>query len=123
MNKSNLWSLRLGFSGKEANVIEKLGLDNFLKQSYVSKFENKLPLFLEDDPKTLAELKEYRQSLKNIDTEEQKKLIKKQIKSSVELKNWWIGKIQNDAFPLREKMTCFWHNHFVSTSQKVKVNY
>ena len=26
-------------------------------------------------------------------------------------------------YPLREKMVCFWHNHFVSTVQKVKVNY
>ena len=31
--------------------------------------------------------------------------------------------MQQETFPLREKMVCFWHNHFVSTSQKVKVNY
>jgi uncharacterized protein (DUF1800 family) len=31
--------------------------------------------------------------------------------------------MRSEKFPLREKMTCFWHNHYVSTFQKVKVNH
>lgn len=123
MKKSNLWSLRLGFSGKQAVKIEKLGLEKFLKQSYDSKFDTQLPAFLNDDPKTLIELKELRESIKNADSEAKKKILKQEIYSSVELKKWWIAKMRNDEFPLRENMVCFWHNHFVSTSQKVKVNY
>ncbi|WP_264525451.1 DUF1800 domain-containing protein [Flavobacterium sp. N502536] len=123
MKKSNLWSLRLGFSGKESDAIEKLGLEKFLKHSYESKFDTQLPAFLEDDPKTLLELKELRESIKTADSEEKKKVLKKEIYSAVELKKWWIGKMRNDEFPLRENMVCFWHNHFVSTTQKVKVNY
>jgi uncharacterized protein (DUF1800 family) len=123
MKKSNLWSLRLGFSGKESDVIEKLGLEKFLKHSYDSKFDTELPTFLNDDPKTLIELKEFRESIKTADSEAKKKILKKEIYSSVELKKWWIGKMRNDEFPLRENMVCFWHNHFVSTTQKVKVNY
>lgn len=123
MKKSNLWSLRLGFSGKESAAIEKLGLEKFLKLSYSSKFDTQLPAFLNDDPKTLLELKELRESLKNFNSEEKKKALKKEIYSAVELKKWWISKMRNDEFPLRENMVCFWHNHFVSTSQKVKVNY
>ncbi|RXM47020.1 DUF1800 domain-containing protein [Flavobacterium sp. YO12] len=123
MKKSNLWSLRLGFSGKESDAIEKLGLEKFLKHSYSSKFDTQLPAFLNDDPKTLLELKELRESIKTADSEEKKKALKKEIYSAVELKKWWIGKMRNDEFPLRENMVCFWHNHFVSTSQKVKVNY
>lgn len=123
MKKSNLWSLRLGFSGKESDAIEKLGLEKFLKHSYSSKFDTQLPAFLNDDPKTLLELKELRESIKIADSEEKKKALKKEIYSAVELKKWWIGKMRNDEFPLRENMVCFWHNHFVSTSQKVKVNY
>jgi uncharacterized protein (DUF1800 family) len=123
MKKSNLWSLRLGFSGKEADKIEKLGLEKFLKHSYDSKFDKKLPAFLDDDPKTLLELKALRESLKTADSEFKKKVLRKEIYSAVELKKWWITKMRNDEFPLREKMVCFWHNHFVSTSQKVKVNY
>jgi uncharacterized protein (DUF1800 family) len=123
MKKSNLWSLRLGFSGKEADKIEKLGLEKFLKHSYDSKFDRQLPTFLNDDPKTLLELKALRESIKNADSEFKKKALKKENYSNVELKKWWIAKMRNDEFPLRENMVCFWHNHFVSTSQKVKVNY
>jgi uncharacterized protein (DUF1800 family) len=123
MNKSNLWSLRLGFSSKQATEIEKIGFEKFLKQSFATTFDKKLPQFLEDDPKTLVELRELRQSIKNADSEAQKKILKKQIRNSFELKKWWLDKMRNDAHPLREKMVCFWHNHFVATSQKVKVNY
>jgi len=123
MNKSNLWSLRLGFSSKQATKIENMGFEKFLKQSFASTFDKQLPQCLEDDPKTIAELRELRQSIKNADSEEQKKIIKKQIRNSIELKKWWIDKIREEQLPLREKMVCFWHNHFVSTTQKVKVNY
>ncbi|MGE8341080.1 MAG: DUF1800 domain-containing protein [Flavobacterium sp.] len=123
MKKSNLWSLRLGFSGKESDKIEKLGLEKFLKHSYDSKFDKQLPAFLDDDPKTLLELKALRESIKTADSEFKKKVLKKEIYSNVELKKWWINKMRTDEFPLRENMVVFWHNHFVSTSQKVKVNY
>ncbi|MBF7091231.1 DUF1800 domain-containing protein [Flavobacterium sp. ALJ2] len=123
MKKSNVWSLRLGFSGKEFDKIEKLGLEKFLKHSYDSNFDKQLPAFLDDGPKTLIELKELRESIKTADTDAKRKILKQEIYSSVELKKWWIAKMQNDEFPLRENMVCFWHNHFVSTSQKVKVNY
>ena len=123
MNKSNLWSLRLGFSSKQAQLIDKMGFEKFLNQSYATTFDKTLPDFLEDEPKTIAELKELRQSIKNANSDEQKKVIKKQIKNAVALKKWWIEKLQTEEFPLREKMTCFWHNHFVATSQKVKSTY
>ncbi|CAD0003241.1 DUF1800 domain-containing protein [Flavobacterium chungangense] len=123
MKKSNLWSLRLGFSGKEAAKIEKIGLEKFLKRSYDSKFDNQLPAFLQDSPKTIAEYKELRQSVKNLDPEEKNKIQRKETLTTAELKKWWVAKMQTDEFPLREKMVCFWHNHFVSTSQKVKINY
>jgi uncharacterized protein (DUF1800 family) len=123
MNKSTLWSLRLGFSGKQAQLIEQLGFEKFLNQSYATTFEKTLPSFLDDEPKTIAELKELRQSIKNGTADDQKKVIKKQIRNASELKKWWIDKFLTEKFPLREKMTCFWHNHFVATSQKVKSTY
>lgn len=123
MKKSNLWSLRLGFSGKQADQIEKLGLEKFLKHSYDSKFDTNLPAFLDDDPKTLIELKEFKQAIKDADSDAKKKILKKEIYSAIELRRWWINKMRTDEFPLRENMVVFWHNHFVSTSQKVKVNY
>jgi uncharacterized protein (DUF1800 family) len=123
MNKSNLWSLRLGFSGKQAQLIEEIGFEKFLNQSYATTFDKTLPNFLDDEPKTIAELKEFRQSIKNGTADDQKKVIKKQIKNATELKKWWIDKFLTEKYPLREKMTCFWHNHFVATSQKVRSTY
>lgn len=123
MDKSNLWSLRLGFSGKQAATIEQLGIANFVKKSMVATFPKELPEFLNDEPKTIADLREARQKIKEADSEEQKKFLKKQIRNAVELKKWWINRIRTEELPLREKMVCFWHNHFVSTTQKVKSNY
>ncbi len=123
MKKSNLWSLRLGFSGKQANQIEKLGLEKFLKHSYNSKFDKQLPDFLQDQPKTTLELKEIREQIKISDPETKKEFQKKENQANTEFKKWWIAKMRTDEFPLRENMVCFWHNHFVSTSQKVKINY
>ena len=123
MNTNSLWSLRLGFSGKQSKVIEQLGLATFLQKSYNAKFDKHLPECLENDPKSMVELKEFRNKIKNVASDEEKKMLKQQIRNNIELKKWWLDLILNQEFPLREKMVCFWHNHFVSTSQKVKVNY
>lgn len=122
MNKTTLWSLRLGYSAKQAKTIEKTGLKKFLEQSFATKLDSKVPYFLENSPKSFEELKEVRKKLKS-SPEEAKELLKKEGQTANEMKAWWINKMMESAFPLREKMTCFWHNHYVSTYQKVKVNY
>jgi uncharacterized protein (DUF1800 family) len=123
MDKSTLWSLRLGYSSKQAKTIEKTGLKKFLEQSFETKLDSQIPAFLEDSPKSFQELKEIRKTLYAAAPEVKKEMLKKEIQISVEMKSWWIDKMIDEEFPLREKMTCFWHNHFVSTFQKVKVNY
>jgi uncharacterized protein (DUF1800 family) len=123
MNSATLWSLRLGFSNKEAHKIETLGLEPFLEASFQWKVTTSVPMFLNESPKSLDELKEIRQKLKTQSPEEAKERLKKEFQVSQEMKDWWIEKMISEEFPLREKMTCFWHNHFVSTYQKVKVNH
>lgn len=123
MKTAITWSLRLGFSNKQSISIEKLGIKKFLEQSFETKVDTSLPDCLKDSPKTLAQLKEVREKIKNATSEEQKKLLKSQIKDANELRIWWLNKMKNEKFPLREKMTCFWHNHYVASIQKVKVNY
>jgi uncharacterized protein (DUF1800 family) len=123
MNKNTLWSLRLGFSGKQSKLIENMGLSKFLEQSYVSSFGKSMPSFLDNSPKSIQELKAKRQELKTISPEEAKELLKIELQVSQEMKAWWLQKMKVEEFPLREKMTCFWHNHFVSTYQKVKVSH
>ncbi|MCL9806216.1 DUF1800 domain-containing protein [Flavobacterium amniphilum] len=123
MNKSSLWSLRLGFSNEQSAAIENMGLEKFLAQSFSTPVDNSIPSFLEESPKSIKELKGMRKNLKESDPEAAKKLLNQEIKVSVTMKSWWLEKMSGEQFPLREKMTCFWHNHYVSTFQKVKVNH
>ncbi len=37
------------------------------------------------------------------------------------LKAWWFGKMIDQDFNIREKMTLFWHNHFSTESEIVRV--
>jgi uncharacterized protein (DUF1800 family) len=123
MDKSTLWSLRLGFSAKQAKAIEKSGLKSFLNQSFETKIDTTIPDLLATSPKSYEELKETRKTLLASNPDAKKELLKKELQTSAEMKAWWIDKMISSEFPLREKMTCFWHNHYVSTFQKVKVNY
>ena len=36
------------------------------------------------------------------------------------LQAWWLFRMQRQAFPLREKMTLFWHGHFATSFRKVE---
>lgn len=123
MDKNTLWSLRLGFSAKQAKSVEKLGINEFLNQSFSNKFDTTIPGFLKNSPKSIDELKEVRKKLLASNPDAKKELQKEERQTSEEMKAWWIDKMENSEFPLREKMTCFWHNHYVASFQKVKVNY
>ena len=123
MDKNTLWSLRLGFSGKQSKAIQQLGIQKFLEKSYTASYEKSIPELLSKSPKSLAELKAKRKEIKESNPENVKELLKTELKVSQEMKAWWLQKMIDDEFPLREKMVCFWHNHFVCTYQKVKVNY
>lgn len=123
MNPNTLWSLRLGFSGKQSKAIEQMGLQKFLEKSFGTSFDKKIPSFLDNSPKSLKELKAKREEIKNSGADNVKELLKVEILVQMEMKAWWLQKMNADEFPLREKMTCFWHNHFVCTFQKVKVNH
>lgn len=39
----------------------------------------------------------------------------------LELKSWWTAEMLSTPTPLTEKMTLFWHNHFATSQQKVRV--
>ena len=117
MKTASLWSLRLGFSGKQSEAISENGLKKFLELSFATKVDTKIPHCLESSPKTLIEHKEYKQKIKNEDSDVAKIELKKQLVKAQELKLWWISKLANEEFPLREKMVLFWHYHYVSTIQ------
>jgi len=54
-------------------------------------------------------------------SDEQRKLAQReQVEKGVELRSWWMTEMLMTPSPLTEKMVLFWHNHFVSSLQKVR---
>ena len=55
-------------------------------------------------------------------SEMDKKLFQQeQIRAGLELRGWWLTEMLTTPSPLTERMTLFWHNHFASSQQKVKL--
>ena len=46
---------------------------------------------------------------------------REQVREGLELRGWWIGEMLATPSQLTERMTLFWHNHFVSSQQKVRL--
>lgn len=42
------------------------------------------------------------------------------VRQSLELRGWWLREMAATSSPLTERMTLFWHNHFVSAQPKVR---
>jgi uncharacterized protein (DUF1800 family) len=52
---------------------------------------------------------------------ERKAFQQQQLKEGLELRGWWLQEMLVTPSPLTERMTLFWHNHFVSSQQKVRI--
>ena len=52
---------------------------------------------------------------------ERKLFQQEQVREGLELRGWWLSEMLATPSPLTERMTLFWHNHFVSSQQKVKL--
>ncbi len=59
--------------------------------------------------------------LRTMSEEERKAFRRDQVEKGLELRAWWVTEMLATPSPLTEKMTLFWHNHFVSSQQKVRV--
>ena len=44
----------------------------------------------------------------------------KQVRMGLDLRGWWLREMVSTPSPLTERMTLFWHNHFVSAQPKVR---
>lgn len=45
----------------------------------------------------------------------------RQIRMGLALRGWWLREMVTTPSPLTERMTLFWHNHFVSAQPKASV--
>ena len=57
----------------------------------------------------------------NASAAEKKLFAQEQIRDGLELRGWWIEEMVTTPSPLTERMTLFWHNHFTSSQQKVRL--
>jgi uncharacterized protein (DUF1800 family) len=119
MKAANFISQRLGFSNAQADVIQQMGVVSFLKKSFEGPLSIETPKFMEDAPKTREEYRE----LRKMDELAKKKAAIAENLRIAGLSHTWVKNMHNSAFPLREKMTFFWHNHFVSSFKKTKISW
>ncbi|MBI3918183.1 MAG: DUF1800 family protein [Betaproteobacteria bacterium] len=58
--------------------------------------------------------------IRTLSDEERMRFRREQVRKGIELRGWWLQEMLTTPSPLSEKMTLFWHNHFVSSQQKVR---
>lgn len=56
----------------------------------------------------------------DLSEDEKKQFRRQEIQQGIQLRAWWMQEMVSTDSPLTEHMTLFWHNHFVSSQQKVK---
>lgn len=122
MDNNTLWSLRLGFSSKQAGLIQKEGIVDFVKSSFAAPIALAPSSLMKGELRTAEEIKTYR----NKRAKEQGGSLAVQLqmdKKLYDIRAWWIEVMIQENYPLREKLTLFWHNHYVCTLKKIRVNY
>ena len=120
MKQSNLWSLRLGFSNAQAQSIETLGIEKFVQQSLNYTNFQQPQKFLDTTIQTQKLYREALQQAKALSGNGKVRDFRKEYREEFnQFLEWWLQQMYQSPFPLREKLVCFWHNHFVSTTQKV----
>jgi uncharacterized protein (DUF1800 family) len=110
---------RTGFSTAEAEIAK---LATLTRQEAVAKVVVPaderallpLPAWLEEKPLT-------QKSLAEKTREAQENYRKVNNERTMELRDWWVGNMLQTETPLAEKMTLFWHNHFATSQQKVRI--
>lgn len=71
-------------------------------------------------PQWLSEPFESPRRVRMMSEEERKLFQREQFEKGIELRAWWLQQMLTTPSPLTEKMTLFWHNHFVSSQRKVR---
>lgn len=52
--------------------------------------------------------------------EERRQFQNTNVRRGIDMRGWWLQEMVTTPSPLTEKMVLFWHNHFVSSLQKVR---
>jgi len=71
-------------------------------------------------PSWMSEPFESLRRFRGMSPEERKLALRELLRKAFELQSWWLTEMLVTPSPFTEKMTLFWHNHFVSSQQKVR---
>jgi uncharacterized protein (DUF1800 family) len=118
---------RAGFGGppEEIQRLTALGLEGavsaLLDYEHLSGVSPD-PVWAHPDP---DHIEKFRQALKTAPPDEAKKLREQENRLQemrlVELRGWWLDRMANGPRPFQEKMVLFWHGHFATSVQKVRM--
>ena len=119
---------RAGFGGSPAEVqaLYALGLNRAVEAMLSGSEDDDL-----FPPPTLTppkELFEEMRAARSMATEEQKREAqqmarRQQAEQMRATRAWWLDRMRYTSYPLREKMTLFWHGHFATGVDKVRAAY
>lgn len=75
---------------------------------------------------TREDYAEQRMAAREADSDEEKRKLARQLRAEeraavLGLQAWWFERMTRTPRPLEEKMTLFWHGHFATSAQKVRV--
>ena len=101
---------------EDINAFAKLtraqAVDQLLAWAAITKVATAPPAWINDF--------ESPRRLRGMSEEQRKTALREQIEKGAELRGWWMTEMLTTPSPLTEKMVLFWHNHFVSSLQKVR---
>jgi len=119
---------RAGFGGTPEEIagLQRLGLDRAVET--LLKGDDDDDLFPPPQMSQPAELMEMRMQMRDAASgDEKQNLIKSRLRQErgqvVDLRTWWLNRMRYTTYPLREKMTLFWHGHFATSIKKTKATY
>jgi uncharacterized protein (DUF1800 family) len=120
---------RAGFSGSPADIenLRQMGLGKAV--SWFVDYEKirddtPAPEWAHPDPELIAR----REAIRNAADPETRKLLQQLEYQNVnaqmaELRYWWVRRMALGPRPFQEKMTLFWHGHFATSFEKVRMPY
>lgn len=131
---------RAGFGGSPAQLHEfhargRLGAVDWLLEGEETGGGLPAPEWARDEQAVLAkgraQFAKMREGMRGLSAEEREKKRRRlnqerqreQRQQGGELQEWWFERMVRSEAPLREKMTLFWHDHFPSSTRKVRMSY
>jgi len=82
--------------------------------------EDEMPPWTREPTPDLADFRRIRQMSEEERQRERRRIIRKSRQNLQSTQSWWLERMQKTPHPLQEKMTLFWHGHFVSSDAKVR---